>query len=194
MKSVFRAFIAIDMSTEVLRRIDETSAELQSRLGALPVRWIPADNVHLTLKFLGDVSVTFIDRLSEIIDRAAAGYDGFEISVGSIGVFPNPRRPRVIWLGVEAPPVLTSIQRIIDQETTRLGYENKDQAFTPHLTIGRVSRSANYQEVKKISDILEKETVGFLGATRVQKICLYRSDLKSEGAEYAIVHTAALKE
>lgn len=191
-KSVFRAFIAIDLSPDLIARIDETTAYLKEQMGDLPVRWISAENVHLTMKFLGDVSVTNVDRLAEIIRRVAGAHECFEMSVGSLGVFPNQRRPRVIWLGVEAPQVLHTIQRSLDQETNRLGYETKDQHFSPHLTIARVSRGADYREIKEISEFLEAESVGFLGATRVANINLFRSDLKPTGAEYTKVYTARL--
>lgn len=194
MKSVFRAFIAIDLSRDVLNRIRDVSSSLQARMGDLPVRWIPADKVHLTLKFLGDVSETYVDRLAEIVQQVALHHESFELSVGSLGVFPNARRPRVIWLGVEAPQVLNTIQRSIDLETNRLGYETKDQQFSPHLTIGRVSRGAGYRELKSISDALETETVGFLGAARVERINLYRSDLKPTGAEYTRIFSAELND
>ena len=192
MKAVFRAFIAIDLTEDIILRIRETSSGLQERMGELPVRWIPAENVHLTLKFLGDVSATNVERLAEIIRRVALAHECFEISVGSLGVFPNARRPRVIWLGVEAPQALYSIQRGVDQETSRLGYETKEQDFSPHLTFGRVSRGADYRELKAISELLETETVGFLGAARVEQVNLYRSDLKPTGAEYSVVYTAKL--
>jgi 2'-5' RNA ligase len=194
MKAVFRAFIAIDLSEELIRKIHEISTGLHERLGDLPVRWIPAENVHLTLKFLGDVSETNVERLAEIIRRVAQAHDCFEISVGSLGVYPNARRPRVIWLGVEAPQALLSIQRGIDQETSRLGYETKEQDFSPHLTIGRVSRGADYRELKAISGSLEAETVGFLGAARVEQVNLYRSDLKPTGAEYSVIYTGKLQD
>jgi 2'-5' RNA ligase len=194
MKAVFRAFIAIDLAEELLRKIHEISTGLHERLGDLPVRWIPAENVHLTLKFLGDVSETNVERLAEIIRRVAQAHDCFEISVGSLGVYPNARRPRVIWLGVEAPQALLSIQRGIDQETSRLGYETKEQDFSPHLTIGRVSRGADYRELKAISGSLEAETVGFLGAARVEQVNLYRSDLKPTGAEYSVIYTGKLQD
>ncbi|HUF40177.1 MAG TPA: RNA 2',3'-cyclic phosphodiesterase [Anaerolineales bacterium] len=192
MKAVIRAFIAIDLSEDIIRKLGEISTGLHDRMGELPVRWIPAENVHLTLKFLGDVSATNVERLAEIIRRVALAHECFEISVGSLGVFPNAKRPRVIWLGVEAPQALFSIQRGIDQETSRLGYETKEQEFSPHLTIARVSRSAGYRELKSIGDQLESETVGFLGAARVEKINLYRSDLKPTGAEYSVVYSGPL--
>lgn len=194
MKSVFRAFIAIDLPPDILSQIHSITTSLRIRTAELPVRWIPAENVHLTLKFLGDVSSTNVDMVSEIVQRTAIGYDCFELSVGSLGVFPNARRPRVIWIGVEAPQVLGAIQRVIDQETTRLGYDTKDQTFSPHLTIGRVSRGAGYRELKAISDFLESESVGFLGAARVSQINLYRSDLKPSGAEYTRIFSAPLRD
>lgn len=192
MKAVFRAFIAIDLSEDIILRIRETSSGLQDRMGELPVRWIPAENVHLTLKFLGDVSATNVKRLAEIIRRVSLAHECFEISVGSLGVYPNMRLPRVIWLGVEAPQSLYAIQRGVDQETSRLGYETKEQDFSPHLTIGRVSRGADYRELKSIGDSLEAETVGFLGAARVERVNLYRSDLKPTGAEYSVMYSGSL--
>jgi 2'-5' RNA ligase len=193
MKAVFRAFIAIDLTEDIILRIRETSSGLQERMGELPVRWIPAENVHLTLKFLGDVSATNVERLAEIIRRVSLAHECFDISVGSLGVYPNLRRPRVIWLGVEAPQSLYAIQRGVDQETSRLGYETKEQDFSPHLTIGRVSRGADYRELKAIGDSLEAETVGFLGAARVERVNLYRSDLKPTGAEYSVMYSATLR-
>jgi 2'-5' RNA ligase len=193
MKAVFRAFIAIDLTADIILRIRETSSGLQERMGELPVRWIPAENVHLTLKFLGDVSATNVERLAEIIRRVSLAHECFDISVGSLGVYPNLRRPRVIWLGVEAPQSLYAIQRGVDQETSRLGYETKEQDFSPHLTIGRVSRGADYRELKAIGDSLEAETVGFLGAARVERVNLYRSDLKPTGAEYSVMYSATLR-
>lgn len=194
MKSVFRAFIAIDLSPDIVRKVDEVSASLRERMGDLPVRWTPAKNVHLTLKFLGDVSTTYVDRLAEIIARVARSHESFEMSVGSLGIYPDARRPRIVWLGVEAPQVLHTIQRSIEQETNRLGYEAGDRDFSPHLTIGRVSRGADYRELKEIGTFLEGETVGFLGATRVDQVNLYRSDLKPSGAVYTKVFTAQLQE
>ena len=194
MKSVFRAFIAIELSPDVVRKVDEVSSSLRERMGELPIRWTPAENVHLTLKFLGDVSTTSVDNLAEIIQRVARSHACFEMSIGGLGIYPDARRPRVIWLGVEAPQKLNAIQRSIEHEINRLGYEKSDREFSPHLTIGRVSRSADFQELKEIGSSLQNENVGFLGATRVDHINLFRSDLKPSGAEYSRVFSAPLQE
>jgi len=190
--SVFRSFIAIDLSSEIHRRLEQVSTDLQESMEGLPIRWVPVDNVHLTLKFLGDVSVANIEMLKKIIQTAATAHKEFEMSIGGAGAFPSSRRPRVVWIGIEAPPELALIQRSIDVETARLGYKSDAREFAPHLTLGRVSRSAQPREVQQISRVLEKLTLGFLGVTRVQAIHLYRSDLKPGGAVYSRLYSAPL--
>lgn len=191
MKAI-RAFIAIDLSPEIQERIDSLTNQLQARLEEVPVRWVPAMNVHLTLKFLGDVSVANIEVLNGILQTESEKCSRFEISVGELGAYPSIHRPRVIWVGVEAPGDLYSLQQGIVNETTRLGYMRERRKFSPHLTIGRVSRNAHSDEVRQIGEVLEKCKAGFLGAARVDAIHLYRSDLRPAGAVYTNLFTAAL--
>jgi 2'-5' RNA ligase len=95
---------------------------------------------------------------------------------------------------MEIPQELIALQHNIEIETARLGYSREHRPFSPHLTFGRVSRNASTQDVHIIADILDKYKVGFLGATRVRTVYLYRSDLKPEGAEYTPIYSAALNE
>jgi 2'-5' RNA ligase len=95
---------------------------------------------------------------------------------------------------MEVPQELTNLQHNIEVETARLGYSREHRPFSPHLTFGRVSRNASPQEVHKIAEILEDYKVGFLGATRIRTVYLYRSDLKPTGAEYTPIYSATLKE
>ena len=119
--------------------------------------------------------------INKIIQTESACHKQFEISVGGFGVFPNFSRPRVIWVGVEAPDELLNLQRRIDVETARLGYAPDQRKFNPHLTLGRVSRNANHQEVRSISAELRKHKLGFLGAARIEEVHLFRSDLGRDG-------------
>jgi len=192
LKAIIRSFIAIDLAPEVIGRIADLIGELKLRLQGLPLRWVPADNIHLTLKFLGEVSASNIQVIGSMMQAAADHFASFEMSVGGIGMFPDGKYPRVIWLGVEALPALFEIQRMLDHETAMLGYPAEAQPFAPHLTIGRVARGATGQESKKIGHLLAMETVGFLGVTAVEKVHLYRSDLKPAGPEYQIMFSAAL--
>jgi 2'-5' RNA ligase len=190
--SVVRAFVAIDLSPEIRQRLDQVIEQLQERLPGAPVRWVPGKNVHLTIKFLGDVSESNLELLTKILRAESSRHDCFEFSVGNIGAYPSIRRPRVIWVGVEAPPELQALQHGIESETARLGYAREKRQFSPHLTLGRVSRSAAPDDSRRIRQVLSNCKVGFLGAARVQEVFLYRSDLQPGGAVYTQLFSASL--
>ncbi|MFQ5615477.1 MAG: RNA 2',3'-cyclic phosphodiesterase, partial [Anaerolineales bacterium] len=158
--SVFRAFIAVDLSPEILKQLEQVARDLKQNLENLPIRWVPTANIHVTLKFLGDVSVSNVAMLEKIIQSTASGHHHFTISVGGLGVFPSKRRPRVVWVGVETPAEMKSVHRGIEIETARLGYRSENRLFKPHLTLGRVSRNAGPRDVRMISQALEEKKVG----------------------------------
>ena len=191
--SVIRAFIAIELSSEIYARLNEVEDQLQKRLEAGVIRWVPAQNIHLTLKFLGDVSLANLEVLKKILASEVSKYAPFEISVGELGAFPSIRRPRVIWVGVQAPQDLSILQHGIETEMAGLGYAPENREFSPHLTLGRISRNASSQDLRKIGDVLSTNKVGYLGAARVFSVNLFRSDLKPGGAVYSKLMTAPLK-
>jgi len=191
---VIRAFIAVNLSPDILDRIEQVALDLKTRMDSVPIRWVPIENIHLTLKFLGNVSTANLEILKDILGKVVSSHHECDISVGGIGVFPKPNNPRVVWVGMEISQELISLQRNIEIETARLGYSREHRPFSPHLTFGRVSRNASTQDVQIIAKILENYKVGFLGATRVRTVYLFRSDLKPEGAEYTPIYTAALNE
>ena len=190
--NVIRAFIAISLSDEVHRGLEQVLRDLKSRLPGSAVRWVPGKNIHLTIKFLGDVSLASLEMLTNMLQTEAARHPPFEFSVGGLGAFPTPHRPRVIWVGVEAPAELASLQRGVETEMARLGYPPEERPFSPHLTLGRVTRNAPSGEMHQLSNVLEAYKVGFLGVTRVQAIHLFRSDLQTSGAIYTRLHSASL--
>jgi 2'-5' RNA ligase len=190
--SIIRAFIAIDLSTEIQQRLNDVLDNYKTLLSKIPIRWVPVTNIHLTLKFLGELSTSNLNILTDMIKTEVTSHHQFEISVGGSGAFPNIRQPRIIWVGVEAPPELASIQIGIESATARLGYAREERAFSPHLTIGRISRNVSMLEVKVISQTLENNRVGFLGAICIEKVHLYRSDLQPTGAVYTRIFTASL--
>jgi len=192
MMSVIRAFIAISLSDEIQRSLDQVISNIRGRLPGKPIRWVVSTNIHLTLKFLGDVSISNLELLTKMLVAEVSRHPCFEISVGKLGVFPSIHRPHVIWVGVEAPHELGALHRGIDVEMTRLGYSQEAREFSPHLTLGRVSRSANSQDYQQIAQVLGTCKVGFLGALRVQSVDLYRSDLRPSGAVYTRLHSAML--
>jgi 2'-5' RNA ligase len=190
--SVIRAFIAIELSPEIIHRLDQVTQELKGKLVNVPVRWVPAENIHLTLKFLGDVSISNLEMLTKILGSVVSTHHSFEISAGGMGAFPKIHQPRVIWIGLEVPPELLAIQHNLELETARLGYAREERPFSPHLTLGRVSRNATPAEIQKIAKVLETTKVGFLGATRVRTVYIFRSDLSPSGANYTRIFPAPL--
>jgi 2'-5' RNA ligase len=190
--SVIRAFIAISLPPEVTQQLDLVLSGLKNKLPGGSVRWIPAKNIHLTLKFLGEVSISSQEMLTKALQAESNRHASFEISVGELGVFPSLRRPQVVWIGVEGPPELAALQHGVEAEMARLGYVPEERPFSPHLTLGRVARNASPEETHRISEMLGKTKVGFLGAFRVQSVHLYRSDLQPGGSIYTRLFTANL--
>jgi 2'-5' RNA ligase len=190
--SVLRLFIAIELSSEIQAGLQQVEKSLQARLGALPVRWVPAKNIHLTLVFLGDVVTTQVDALKDMLRAQLAGQSPFELEVAGLGAFPSFRKPRVVWVGVSAPPDLSSLQHRIAQGAARLGYPPEERPFSPHLTLGRLAKTASPEQALKIGELLTAEKVGTLGRMVVASVNLYSSDLQPTGAVYARLASAAL--
>jgi len=190
--SVIRAFIAIDLSPEIRRMLEQVTMQLRERMVDVPIRWVPAQNIHLTLMFLGDVSVKNLEMLKKVLQNEVSSHHSFEFSVGGVGAFPNNRHARVVWVGVEAPAELLNVQRGIETAVSRLGYAREERPFSAHLTLGRVSRNATSKDIHLISDVLESTKVGFLGVAQVDAIHLLKSDLRPAGAVYSRVFSTPL--
>jgi 2'-5' RNA ligase len=190
--TVLRAFIAVDLSPEILAKLERITTDLRREIGDEAVRWVPSENIHLTLKFLGDVSLNNLTLLTDALRAEVAGHKRFGMSVGGLGAFPKASNARVIWVGVEAPDALVHIQRGLESQMARLGYEPEGRPFTAHLTLGRVSRNAHLEDIRKIGAVLGRVKVGFLGMTPVQAVHLYRSDLRPGGSIYTRIFTAPL--
>jgi len=189
---VLRLFFAIELSPEIRSGLQQVEKSLRAPLGALPVRWVPAHNIHLTLVFLGDVVTTQVDGLKDMLRSQVASQPVFELEVASLGAFPSFRKPRVVWVGVSAPPALPALQRRIAQGAARLGYPREDRPFSPHLTLGRVAKNASPEDVRKIGEMLAAEKVETLGRMTVTSLNLYSSDLQPSGAVYKCEYSIAL--
>ena len=193
MNPVIRAFIAIEMSADLQKQLDEIQKQLRDQIKGNPIRWVRSQNIHLTLKFLGDVSIENLELLKKILADEAINHEPFEISVGNLGAFPNNNHPRVIWVGVKAPNDLNLIQHNLEIQMEKLGYTREERPFSPHLTLGRIARNIHDLERHMISEALITNRIGFLGAVRADSIDLYKSDLQPSGAVYSRLFTAYLK-
>ncbi len=190
---LLRIFIAIEIPLSIRQAIYEQTASLRQDLGSERIRWVPLENLHLTLKFIGEVSSNNVALLADMLAAEAQGHVPFPIEIGGLGAFPSPRQARVIWVGIQASPALASLQRGIEAAAVRLGYEAEPRPFSPHLTIGRVRQPLPIADRQRIRTVLENTTIGSLGTTFVTAIHLYKSDLKPGGAEYTRLFSASLR-
>lgn len=192
--NLLRAFIAVEIPVELRQAACTVIQPLQRELGS-SVRWVPMENMHLTLKFLGDVSPANVDMLSQMLRAEADLFECFDLQLGGLGCFPNPRRPRVLFIGIQAPAALEALQRGIDSASRKLGYESEDRSFSPHLTIGRVKQAARVSaaEQQAIRHAIEDARIDALGTARVDSLHLYKSELKPTGSLYTRLYSAPLR-
>ena len=189
-----RAFVAIEIPVEMRHQLVEQITRLKQYIPSTTVRWVRLEGIHLTLKFLGDVSLGKLDQITMLLEEVGLRHTPFRIDIGQFGCFPKPRRPRVLWVGVEdTSGVLTSLQADLEGVLAQIGFKRETRPFHPHLTLGRVRRGIDNSAVRSLSTILEEVTIGDLGQVNVDEICFIRSDLKPTGAIYTRLATAKLE-
>ena len=190
--SLLRAFIAVEIPPEIHKAIESKTAPLRVALDSSLVRWVETSNIHLTLKFLGGVSPANVELLTQMLNVEVGQHQPFALKFGGLGAFPNHRRPRVIWIGIQAPAGFEALQHGIEAAAATLGYPSEKRPFSPHLTIGRVKQNASPAGMQKVRNALEETEVGVLGTIQVTAVHLFKSDLKPTGAVYTQLFSAPL--
>ena len=174
-----RTFICIEIPDRIKERIAELQREL--RRTDAQVSWAKPSNIHLTIKFLGDVTRPRIERVIHAVERAASSIAAFEVEVGGAGCFPSPRSPRVLWIGLTGlPDLLKQLHASIEDELYGEGFPRESKRFSPHLTIGRVRapKNANRLAEELLATGFEPEKFP------AREIIVMRSDLKPTGSVY----------
>jgi len=134
-----RTFIAIEIPEEIRARLAALQEEWKKERAQ--VTWVKPDNIHLTLKFLGDVPEEKMESVQQGVRRATEGLTPFTVAVKTVGTFPSWKRPRVLWVGIEETTgKVSALASRIEDEMTKLGFEKEDRPFSAHLTLGRVKR------------------------------------------------------
>jgi 2'-5' RNA ligase len=190
MDDVQRLFIAIELSEDVRRWLRGARALLEKRIPSGSVRWTSTDGIHLTLKFLGEVLVRRTEEIRAVLDSLAQGCRPFPLTAEGLGCFPNTARPRVIWAGIHADPLLGDLQKHFEEELERIGFPAERRAFSPHLTLGRVKDGVSDARLAEIGRAMEAVTLEPAAGMDVKVVCLFKSVLRPGGAEYTILHRA----
>ncbi len=158
--------------------------------GGFPVRWVEPVGWHVTLKFLGEVAEKRAEEVGEAVAGSAARVGAFEIELNGVGGFPTLRRPRVVWMGVEAGPEIELLYEELEGNFERLGFERESRGFHPHVTLGRAERGAGASQWRGIEEIAG--SVDYRARLRVETVDLMRSRLRPTGAQYELVRAARL--
>jgi len=174
-----RSFIAIELPDSAQSALSDFQKELK-KTGAA-VRWVKPENIHLTLKFLGNVEEKSVDSIVRIIKGTCNKFEPFSLEMKGAGVFPNFKAPRVIWVGVNGGKAVAGIQNQIENELIPLGFDKEKRTFTPHVTIGRFKSSQGRKPLKEKIDLFKENSFGVIDVTSVS---LMRSDLGPAGARY----------
>ena len=188
-----RVFIAVEIPPSIRQAIHDQTESLRAALGRDLVRWVPVENMHLTLKFLGNVPAAHLEFVKQMLAQSAGRISPFDLTIGGLGSFPNSKRIRVLWVGIHAGSELTDLQREIDTGAANLGYEKDDRPFSPHLTLGRVRQGVDDKTLQGIRNAAATFQLGRIGTARVESIHLYQSDLHTDGSTYTKLFSAPLR-
>ena len=189
MKQTVRTFVAVEINSAIRRRAEELIEKL--RTASVDVKWVETHNVHLTLKFLGDVPSREIPRVCEAVQRGAGKVAPFELEVCGAGAFPNAARPRTLWLGTGGgEAAMVELHHHIEGPLGKLGYRKDQRRFHPHLTIGRVRRGG--PAVAELGRLVGQHADFVAGKLRVSQVVVFSSQLDRTGPTYETLSRAKL--
>lgn len=178
---MIRAFIAIKISAEIQAKLGEVQTKLKQ--ADAQISWVQPEGIHLTLQFLGNIEEDRIPQIVEQMQASVQKVSPFQLQIGYAGAFPNLMYPRVIWVGVtdDEANSLKTLQEDLNARLVKMGFEQEEGRFKPHLTLGRVKSQKNKS---KLLRAVEGIANIWLGDIAVDAIYLIKSDLKPTGAEY----------
>jgi 2'-5' RNA ligase len=185
-----RTFIAIDLGKELRSRcvaLQETLAH-----AGADVKWVEADNLHVTLLFLGEVNDRTIPDVCRAVALVAGRHEGFTLAVEAAGCFPNPRRPRVVWAGVGVGAAeIVALHDALEPPLMDLGcYRREERQYTPHITLGRVRGE---QATEGLATALARKADWQAGTVEVRELLVLSSELTREGPEYTVLGRGKLR-
>jgi RNA 2',3'-cyclic 3'-phosphodiesterase len=184
-----RLFIAIEIPEDSKKGLAEVQDKIKD--SGVDAGWTRPEGIHLTLKFLGEVSEAKVPEIMAALADATKETTGFRLEIADAGAFPNPKNARVVWIGVSGErEKLTRLQAAVEKGMDHIVFKRENRAFTPHLTLGRIKfiRSRDTW-LKALDGIKDVKLLGFDART----VCLMKSELKSSGSVYTEIGKVKLK-
>ena len=177
----WRMFCAFELPQTLRDSINDHAQRVREAVPDAAASWSRPENVHLTMKFFGNVDQAKAPVISAAAARVVKEFSPIQIEVGKTGVFPRPSRPQVLWIGTEdSSGALLKLQQRLEDEFALEGFTKEDRAFRPHLTIARIRRPQNADRLAQIHLSLQFSNV----ALRLDELILFRSELSSKGSKY----------
>ncbi len=187
-----RAFIAIELPKEVKDSLSNLQEQLK-KSGA-DVKWVQTQNIHLTLKFLGERDDKKIEKIMQILEEVAQGKNPFQLRISSLGAFPKIDFPKVIWVGIDQGDNETKeIAKELEEKIAQIGIPKEDRPFSSHITIGRTRSGLNREGLVKDLANLTRNFGQQIQEFLVTKITLFKSTLTPKGPIYEVLKEASLK-
>ena len=191
MTKKIRTFIAVELAPAIVAQA--VSLVEQLRPAGADVKWVASQNMHLTLKFLGDVREEDTADVCRVVTKTAVEFEPFDITLGGAGAFPNVRRPRTLWIGVtQGEKELVSLQTAVERALAKRGFPKEGRAFHPHLTIGRVREGG--PAMAELGQGLQDHAGFAAGTSTVRELVVFASYLSSTGPTYEPLARAPLGE
>ena len=185
-EDIARIFIAIELPVDVVRGLDGTISLLRERVETPDIKWVTAGNIHVTLKFLGDVPRARIDEIGRSLEPICAATPPMRLSVAGLGAFPSARAPRVVWAGLEGDTEpLSSLAHNVDAALVALGYPAESRPFTPHLTLARVRQEASGDVRARLGEVILRTRMSQSLPFQAGSASIMRSQLMPRGAVYS---------
>jgi len=187
-----RAFIAIDLPREIKDYLAAVEEKLKA--AAADVKWVKPANIHLTLKFLGEIDEQAKEAVIRVIQDTARDKDPFSLRLSCAGAFPDIRYPRVVWIGTDkGSDETTEIVRALEEKLEKIGIAKETRQFRCHITIGRVKSGVNRLKLAEKIEEADRELAGRQLEIPVTKIILFKSTLSPNGPTYEAVREINLK-
>ena len=182
--NAWRMFIAIELPTEIRERITAHVHRVRKLVPDAQASWSRAENIHLTLKFLGDTSQAQVEKISEAASLSVAQFQLFKIEVAGSGAFPTRSVPKVLWIGVnDLEGKLADLHARLEEECALMGFKKEERRFHPHLTVARLRKPQDARRLAAAHNQLQFESIEF----DVSEVFVIRSELSSAGSKYTTI-------
>ena len=186
---MLRLFIAVELSSEVRGKLSAAQEKLKT--SGARVRWVRPHQIHITLKFLGNVDETRVGGIIETVSSALQSCEPFTVTVAGAGTFPPGRRARVVWAGInKGDDKLIELQRMVEEACEKLGFNAEKRVFRPHFTLGRIKSGTG---LSRLLQQMERYRTREFGRLKVENVSLIQSKLTPEGPNYTTLESFVLQ-